>query len=403
MSAVSAAERAGSPAASADGFRDPISNLLVKVAARCNIDCSYCYWFRDPSVYARPKLMSRTVLTQMLARVEDHVVAHELPVFPLLLHGGEPMLWGMENYDLLGMECRAIAERTGCVVSLTLTTNGVLIDDAWIDCFERNEIGLTISIDGPAEIHDIHRRTFQGAPTHAAVERAIRLLQARGISFGTLAVCNPAYPAETFFDYFRTLGLESFDIIFPDAVHGDDPPSIAAFYSSLFDLWLDANRDRRAVRIRTVESMVSGLLAGPSPCEVVGYGPIEVCTIMTDGSMEPLDVLRIAGEDSTRTTFNLFDNAIEEIKNEPRWMAARASSLQLCETCQRCQFKFACGGSYLPHRFSKANGYDNPSVYCEDLYSTFSYIQSKLAREVYVATPAGDKIEIGQALSTTDS
>ncbi|HEX7532308.1 MAG TPA: hypothetical protein VF340_03620, partial [Methyloceanibacter sp.] len=100
---MSAAERADSPAASADGFRDPISNLLVKVAARCNIDCSYCYWFRDPSVYARPKLMSRTVLTQMLARVEDHVVAHELPVFPLLLHGGEPMLWGMENYDLLGM------------------------------------------------------------------------------------------------------------------------------------------------------------------------------------------------------------------------------------------------------------------------------------------------------------
>src|SRR5579871_3011754 len=39
-------------------FHDqPISQLLVKVATRCNIDCSYCYWFRDASVYDKPKLM----------------------------------------------------------------------------------------------------------------------------------------------------------------------------------------------------------------------------------------------------------------------------------------------------------------------------------------------------------
>ena len=36
----------------------PISQLLVKVATRCNIDCSYCYWFRDASVYDKPNLMS---------------------------------------------------------------------------------------------------------------------------------------------------------------------------------------------------------------------------------------------------------------------------------------------------------------------------------------------------------
>jgi hypothetical protein len=39
----------------------PISQLLVKVASRCNIDCSYCYWFRDAAVYDKPKLMSADV------------------------------------------------------------------------------------------------------------------------------------------------------------------------------------------------------------------------------------------------------------------------------------------------------------------------------------------------------
>ena len=44
-------------------FQDqPITQLLVKVATRCNIDCSYCYWFRDAAVYDKPKLMSTRVL-----------------------------------------------------------------------------------------------------------------------------------------------------------------------------------------------------------------------------------------------------------------------------------------------------------------------------------------------------
>jgi hypothetical protein len=48
-------------------FQDqPISQLLVKVAARCNIDCSYCYWFRDAAVHDKPKLMSAGVLHRLL-------------------------------------------------------------------------------------------------------------------------------------------------------------------------------------------------------------------------------------------------------------------------------------------------------------------------------------------------
>ena len=76
-------------------FQDqPISQLLVKVATRCNIDCSYCYWFRDASVYDKPKLMGDDVLQRLLQRIEEHVAKHALADFPIILHGGEPLLWG---------------------------------------------------------------------------------------------------------------------------------------------------------------------------------------------------------------------------------------------------------------------------------------------------------------------
>jgi uncharacterized protein len=376
-----------------------IAQLLVKVASRCNIDCSYCYWFRDPTVYQKPKLMSEAVFAQLLQRVEEHVSRQDLSNFPIILHGGEPLLWGVKNFQRMAEECRTISERTNCAIALSTTTNGVLIDEAWADCFETHDIAVTVSIDGPAHIHDVHRRTFQGRPTHALVERAIRLLQSREIPLGVLAVCNPRHQAREFFQYFSGLGITDFDLLFPDATFEDEPLHIAQFYSELFDLWLDANSDRRTVSISIIEAMAAGLLGGQSKYEAVGYGPEEICTVMTDGSMEPLDVLRIAGEGSTSTTFNIFDNAIADIMLEPRWKAARDASLNLCDKCRRCEFMQACGGGYLPHRFSKQNGYDNPSVYCDDLIAVFNHMQSILSRHVFISKSSGERVKISEVIA----
>src|SRR5580693_4635540 len=189
-------------------FQDqPISQLLVKVATRCNIDCSYCYWFRDASVYDKPKLMNAEVLQQLLRRIEEHVSQYALVDFPIVLHGGEPLLWGVESFHRFAEACEAIASRTGCDIPIAVTTNGVLIDAAWLNCFEAHDISVAISLDGPAHIHDIHRRTFQGTGTHEAVERAARLLVSRDIRLSALSVCNPAYPPRQYVEFFASCGI----------------------------------------------------------------------------------------------------------------------------------------------------------------------------------------------------
>jgi len=58
----------------------------------------------------------------------------------------------------------------------------------------------------------------------------------------------------------------------------------------------------------------------------------------------------------------------------------------------------ACGGGYLPHRFSRKNGYDNPSVYCGDLYSMFENMQSVLESHLYVSKPGGERLDMRDAL-----
>jgi uncharacterized protein len=295
--------------------------------------------------------------------------------------------------------CAAISARTGCEIPIAVTTNGVLIDDEWLDCLEAHDISVAISLDGPAHIHDAHRRTFQGNGTHAAVERAARKLVSRDIGVIALAVCNPAHPPRQYAEFFAACGISNYDIMIPDATVDETPPSIASFYKGLFDLWLEANRNDPTVHIRIIADMITALLGNNSPTEGVGHKPVELCTVMTDGSVEAHDVLRIAGDGFTRTKFNIFEHPIDAVRNEPRWMAARDASINLCEKCRQCKFMNACGGGYLPHRFSRKNGYDNPSVYCDDLYAMFDNMQLTLADHLYVSKPGGERLNVRDALA----
>ena len=75
-------------------------------------------------------------------------------------------------------------------------------------------------------------------------------------------------------------------------------------------------------------------------------------TLMADGSLEPLDVLRIAGDGSTASKTHVRSNAIKDVENDPVWREAFEASTTLCETCQKCEYLDACGGGHLAQRWS---------------------------------------------------
>ena len=58
-------------------------------------------------------------------------------------------------------------------------TNATLINNDWCDCFRRNEIVVGISVDGPEDIHDAHRRFRNGRGSHAMAMRGIEALTSK--------------------------------------------------------------------------------------------------------------------------------------------------------------------------------------------------------------------------------
>jgi sulfatase maturation enzyme AslB (radical SAM superfamily) len=45
---------------------------------------------------------------------------------------------------------------------------------------------------------------------------------------------------------------------------------------------------------------------------------------------------------------------------------------------QRVDHRDTCGGGYLPHRYSAARGFDNPSVWCADLLALFAHVRARM-------------------------
>jgi uncharacterized protein len=353
--------------------------VLVKLASRCNINCTYCYWFRDPEVYNKPPVLTLDAEDQFCARLEQHIHKYELDQFLLVFHGGEPLLFPKYRFCDLQNKLSDIERRTGCKIERGLTTNAILIDEEWTSLFKAHDVNVTVSLDGPPEINDKQRVDFKGRGTLAATLRGLDCLRAAGIEPGLISVCNPSTDPERIVAYIvEELGILHFDILPPDATHSDNPPPIADYFIRLFDVWFDRYAER-GVRISTLDAMIRGLTGHLSASDTIGLGPIYTVTLMTDGALEALDVLRIAGAGSTASNANVRDNALQDVQNDPIWREAFHASMNLAEVCRKCELLDSCGGGHLAQRWSPQRRFDNPSVYCESWKRIFDRIWRRIA------------------------
>jgi uncharacterized protein len=96
-------------------------------------------------------------------------------------------------------------------------------------------------------------------------------------------------------------------------------------------------------------------------------------------TLEALDVLRIAGDGSTTSNTHVRSHAIQDMQNDPIWREAYNASVNLCETCLKCEYLDACGGGHLAQRWSPERRFDNPSVYCESWKRILAHIWDRIA------------------------
>ena len=357
----------------ANACHEPLDWIVLKIAQRCNLNCTYCYVYNrgDDSWRGRPPIISVDVIEAVGRRVAEQCAKYSLDRFVIELHGGEPLLVGKKHMqqiiDKLRNACNGIDLR------IIIQTNGTLLDEEWLDLFERNDVGFGISLDGPPEFADRNRIFLSGKGSTLYILDRIASLRRAGDRFdrllgGVLCVVDPAMNGADVVRWFVKNGFDWFEFLLPDVNYVNQPQdwrgveAVRRFLLEAFDEWYAMGKN--APTIRLFETMLLGFMGVKPQLDALGGDLRKLCVIESDGSIGISDVMRFCQGEYAEDRLNVFTDSLDRRTGEYRIEEIQRP----CPKCQTCPHLKSCGGGYLPHRFDGVS-FANPSIYCDALFA----------------------------------
>jgi radical SAM additional 4Fe4S-binding domain len=168
--------------------------LVVHVSHDCNLRCQYCY--ASHGSYGRELergLMSDKVALSIVEKFASQDISR------VVFFGGEPLL----NLSAMKIICEGFREK-GLEPEYCAITNGTLFTDQVKKLVEDFSIQLTVSIDGPKDIHDELRPFVSGQGSHDEVIRTIGAAKRMNV---------PLYLEATYTQLHENAGLEPQQIL----------------------------------------------------------------------------------------------------------------------------------------------------------------------------------------------
>ena len=371
----------------ASDARTAIDTVLIKVASRCNLNCDYCYVYNmgDEGWRPQPNRMSRAV-AEKVALALGELCAHQQLPFNVVMHGGEPLLLGAADLELL---CSALRRALPRSCGIDVQTNGVLLTEPIIDVFDRYEVGVSISIDGPAQVHDRHRVDHNGLGSHARVASGVARLRKHAsgarLFAGVLCVIDPQSDPRTVYEFLKETGAPSLDFL-PRDGNWDRLPfgkleAMSVEYGEWLETLLDVYlADLTPPRVRILDDMLRLLLGGRSRKEGVGEIDYGILVIEPDGRIDKNDTLKVAHAEADRfdASWNVQDHSLIEIVNSESFALYHRMQRPTASRCLACSVRTICGGGMVAHRWSEELGFDNPSIFCADQLHLIGAMQARI-------------------------
>ncbi len=153
----------------------PLNTLVLEAAQTCNMRCSYCY--AGGGSYGGTARVMRPALARRAARFLVEA-SGDRDTVTLVLFGGEPLL-NLPALKAAVLEAKAAATSRGKKLLVSLTTNGTRFTPEVLAFLGAHPMSVSVSIDGPAELHDANRRYAgaRGGGTYADVVAGLKRLR----------------------------------------------------------------------------------------------------------------------------------------------------------------------------------------------------------------------------------
>ena len=368
--------------------------FVLKLHSRCDLACDHCYVYEhaDTSWRRKPRTVSADTLRQTARRIAEHAFAHRLPEVRVVLHGGEPLLAGVGTIQLAADALRAELGQD-CALDLRIQTNGVRLDEEFLEVFRACTIKVGISLDGDRSANDRHRRYADGRSSHDQVVRAVNLLRQtryRHLYAGLLCTVDVRNDPLAVYAALRDLEPPAVDFLLPHATWDRPPPRPDGPETTPYADWLGVIHQRwqqedRPMKVRMFDSVLRTLNGQSSLTESLGLEPTDLVVVETDGTLEQADSLKTAYDGAPVTGLDVMHDPFDAAALHPGVADRRGGAEALSAVCRSCPVLRSCGGGLFAHRYREGSGFDNPSVYCADLKAFIDRVS--LEREATV--PAG--------------
>ena len=318
----------------------------------------------------------------VLERLVGGFLELDFPVHALAWQGGEPTLMGLDFFQK-AVDLQKKYGRQGRVVSNSLQTNAILLDEAWCRFLHEYKFLVGISLDGPRELHNTYRKDRAGRGTYDRVMASIERCQQNQVEFNILVLLNAVnvkYPDEVF-DFFADLGIHYLQFITCVERHPETHEimdfSITAqeygdFLCRLFDRWLAYGP--RKLSIRLFDSVMSYYLQGRHTDCTFGERCSDYIVVEHSGDVFCCDFYV---EESWKLG-NLMETPLDELFNSPVKQRFARRKRTVANTCYVCRYFPICRGG-CPKDRVVVGGHDTDlNYFCVSYKQFFDHALNQL-------------------------
>ena len=352
----------------------------------CNLDCRYCFYLEKENYYTADRkvlpswAMSPETLDLYIQQYIEAQPGHEVQ---FAWQGGEPTLLGVAYFEnVVRLQAKYA---NGKQIQNALQTNGTLLDDAWGRFLADNQFLVGVSIDGPADLHDIYRVDKQQRPTFDRVMKGISDLRSHKVDFNTLTVVsrkNSQQPERVYQflkeigsgyiqfiplvernipDVSRTIdGLIQLHLAKPAISNDDDSAPVTdwsvrsidygRFLCTIFDEWVRA--DVGKVFVQHFDVALGNWYGAPGALCVFSETCGKALAMEHNGDVYSCDhyvypEYRLG---------NIHEKSLTELVESPEQQKfGNAKRDSLPTQCLECDVRFACHGECPKHRFTRTS------------------------------------------------
>lgn len=354
----------------------PVNVLIKPASSACDMACEYCF-YRDVACH-RQKDFQGMISLETMEKVIAGAMEFAEGSCSFVFQGGEPTLAGLDFYRSVVALTRKYAKKN-VAVSYAIQTNAFRLDEAWCLFFREHNFLVGVSLDGPADLHNLNRKDASGRNTFNRVMRSIELLRQFKVEFNILCVLTGknARSIERIYRFFRQQGFSHIQFI-PcieplDQQRGDKKYHLSVkeygdFLVRVFDLWYHDLLDGHYTSVRHLDNWLQILLGGhPESCGMRGCCSIQF-VVEGDGGVYPcdfyvLDELRLG---------TVGVNRFQDMALSATAQQFIQCSLPVPEECRQCPYYALCRNGCRRDRVADTEGMPARSYYCSALKYFFN-------------------------------